>query len=107
MKDLIKDLTVVSVDGKKYIGNLKKEGKCVTLSNASDLSKGVGNWFKDWNLGELIELSLQNEAGFSERSLTKSEKLSLKKSAVLMEEVKENAIAILENDLFDKMGDDE
>lgn len=101
-KKVTKELSVIVVGGKKYLGVYDDKNSGVMIANAIRYSgiSSIKNWFEKANVNDLTELHLGASQGFTKRELNESEKANVVYCLALMENVKKNPIQHVENELF-------
>ncbi len=89
-------LVVVKVGGETYLGVL--EGNKITW--AIDFGEyRISHWFQSANIAELSIIEIVNQ-GYSQRQLSRVEKLEVDRCITLMGRVKNYSLRYYENDLF-------
>ena len=102
----MKNLTVISIGGKDYLGVVKKVADHIGIEDAMGLNDGftpksMKGYIKYKNLGKLKSLTFRGETTFIERKMTAEEVTDFVYLDKLFEQAKTNAIKNLENAAFD------
>ena len=93
------ELVRVKVGGDTYLGVLDEKNGVIKY--ALDWNNyNIRHWFERYNVGELEDVQLSTNQGFSTRKLIKGEKVILEKCKAVMENIKKYSIQYWENQLF-------
>lgn len=98
-------LTIVTVEGKNYLGVLEVAATGATTVKYAMLMGDKGNirrWFAGFNVDDLATINITPNLGFITRPLTREQLLAVDRAKVNMAYAKKFAIAALENEMFNK-----
>jgi hypothetical protein len=103
----MKNLSVITIDGKDYLGVVKTEKDHVEIKDVMGCKDGFSTktlrgYLKYKNLDKLKVLTHRGETTFIERKLTNEELTEFFYLDKIFEQSKKDALKQLENDMFEK-----